>query len=63
MWADNSKVNLKENECENWIQLSQDRVQWKVLTKTVMKLRVQYKAEDCLTSLVTVSNSWTCEQA
>jgi hypothetical protein len=37
--------------CEdvNWIQMAQFRVHWRALVKTVMKLRVPYKADNFLT--------------
>jgi hypothetical protein len=37
MWED----NIREIEIEgaNWIQLTQDRVQWRAFVKTVMNLR------------------------
>jgi hypothetical protein len=41
-WADNIKTDLREIgiDEENWIQLSQDRVQWRAYVNTVMNLRV-----------------------
>jgi hypothetical protein len=41
-WQDNIKMNLKEIGIDgvNWIQLAQDRVQWRVCVNTVMNLRV-----------------------
>jgi hypothetical protein len=40
-WVDNSKMNLREigwGDIE-WIDLAQDRDQWRALVKTVMNLR------------------------
>jgi hypothetical protein len=39
---DNIKMELGEIEIDgtNWIQLAQDRVQWRACVNTVMKLRV-----------------------
>jgi hypothetical protein len=41
-WEDNIKMDLREIEIngENWIQLAQDRVQWRAFANTVMNLRV-----------------------
>jgi hypothetical protein len=41
-WEDNIKMNLSDIgiEGENWIQLAQDRVQWRACVNTVMNLRV-----------------------
>jgi hypothetical protein len=41
-WDDNIKMDLREIWIDgvNWIQLSQDRVQWRACANTVMKLRV-----------------------
>jgi hypothetical protein len=44
-WADNSKMDHIEKECEDvhWIHLAQDRIQWQALVNTVMILQVLYK--------------------
>jgi hypothetical protein len=41
-WEDNIKMDLTEIviDVENWIQLVQDRVQWRAFVNTVMNLRV-----------------------
>jgi hypothetical protein len=41
-WEDNIKINLREIEWAgmDWIDLAQDRYQWRALTNTVMNLRV-----------------------
>jgi hypothetical protein len=41
-WEDNIKMDLREISIDgaNWIQLAQDRVQWRVFVNTVMNLRV-----------------------
>jgi hypothetical protein len=42
-WEDNIKMDLREIgiDVANWIQLAQDRVQWRACVNTVMNLRVQ----------------------
>jgi hypothetical protein len=41
-WVDNIKMNLREIEWDgrDWIELPQDRDQWRALVNTVMNLRV-----------------------
>jgi hypothetical protein len=41
-WEDNIKLDLREIWIEgaNWIQLAQDKVQWRAFVSTVMNLRV-----------------------
>jgi hypothetical protein len=41
-WVDNIKMDLREIEWDgmDWIDLSQDRDQWRPLVNTVMNLRV-----------------------
>jgi hypothetical protein len=41
-WEDNIKIDLSEIGIDraNWIQLSQDRVQWRACVNTVMNLQV-----------------------
>jgi hypothetical protein len=41
-WEDNIKMELREIGIDeaNWIQLAQDRVQWRAFVNTVMNLRV-----------------------
>jgi hypothetical protein len=38
-WEDNIKMDLKI-DVANWIQLDQDRVQWRAFVNTVMNLRI-----------------------
>jgi hypothetical protein len=40
-WEDNIKMDLGEIGIDgaNWIQLSQDRVQWRACVNTIMNLR------------------------
>jgi hypothetical protein len=40
--VDNIKIDLREIgwECMDWIDLAQDRDQWRALVNTVMNLRV-----------------------
>jgi hypothetical protein len=42
MWEDNIKVDLRDIGIDraNWIQLAQDRVQWRAFVNTVTNLRV-----------------------
>jgi hypothetical protein len=42
MWVDNIKVGLREIGWDgmDWIDLAQDRDQWRALVNTVMNLRV-----------------------
>jgi hypothetical protein len=42
MWEDNIRMDLREIECGgmDWIDLVQDRDQWRALVNTVMNLRV-----------------------
>jgi hypothetical protein len=42
MWVDNIKLDLREKgwDSMNWIDLAQDRDQWRTLVNTVMNLRV-----------------------
>jgi hypothetical protein len=41
-WVDNIKMDLREIgwDCMDWIDLAQDRDQWRALVDTVMNLRV-----------------------
>jgi hypothetical protein len=41
-WEDNIRMDLREIRIdgENWIQLAQDRVQWRTCVNTVMNHRV-----------------------
>jgi hypothetical protein len=41
-WEYNIKIYLMEIEIDgvNWIQLAQDRVQWRAFVNTVMNLRI-----------------------
>jgi hypothetical protein len=41
-WEDNIKMDLRKKGIDgvNWIQMAQDRVQWRALVNTVMNLRV-----------------------
>jgi hypothetical protein len=41
-WEDNIKMDFREIGIDgaNWIQLDQDRVQWRACVNTVMNLRV-----------------------
>jgi hypothetical protein len=41
-WVDNIKIDLREGGWDgmDWIDLAQDRDQWKALLNTVMNLRV-----------------------
>jgi hypothetical protein len=41
-WVDNIKKNLREIGCDgrDWIDLAQDRDQWRALVNAVMNLRI-----------------------
>jgi hypothetical protein len=41
-WVDNIKINIREIGWDDmdWIDLAQDRYQWRALVNTVMNLRV-----------------------
>jgi hypothetical protein len=41
-WVDNIKMDLREIGCEgvDWIDMAQDRDQWRALVNTVLNLRV-----------------------
>jgi transposase len=41
-WEDNIKMYLRETGINgaNWIQLAQDRIQWRACVNTVMNIRV-----------------------
>jgi hypothetical protein len=41
-WMDHTKMDLREVGCDgiNWIDLAQNRDQWRALVNTVMNLRV-----------------------
>jgi hypothetical protein len=41
-WVDNIKIDLREIgwDCGDWIDLAQDRDQWRALVRAVMNLRV-----------------------
>jgi hypothetical protein len=42
--VDNIKIDVREIgwDCKDWIDLAQDREQWRALVNTVMKLRIPY---------------------
>jgi hypothetical protein len=42
MWVDNIKIDLREIgwDGEDWIDLAQDRDQWRALLRAVMNLQV-----------------------
>jgi hypothetical protein len=46
-WEDNNKLDLKEIGIDgaNWIQLTQDRVQWRAFVCTVLNLGVPYRKQ------------------
>jgi hypothetical protein len=51
-WVDNIKMDLREIGWNgmDWIDLAQDRYQWRALVNTVMNLRVPLNAEKFLSS-------------
>jgi hypothetical protein len=52
-WYDNIKLDLRKIGIDGakWIQLAQDRVQWRAFVNTVMKLRVLYRKHDIFDKL------------
>ena len=42
MWEDNIKLDLREVGCDpgEWVDLDEDKDQWRAYVRTVMKLRV-----------------------
>jgi hypothetical protein len=42
IWEDNIKMDLREIGIDgaNWIQIAQDRIQWRAFVNTVMNFRV-----------------------
>jgi hypothetical protein len=54
-WEDNIGVDFEVLVYVDFIHLLQHRVQWRVLPKTVVNLRIPYKSDDFLTSGATVS--------
>jgi hypothetical protein len=54
-WVDNIKIILREIRWGgvDWIDLAQDRDQWRVLVNTVMNLRLQLNAGKFLRSCTT----------
>jgi hypothetical protein len=51
-WVDTIKMDLSEIGCDgmDWIDLAQDRDQWRALVNTVMNLRVPLNAGKFLSS-------------
>ena len=41
-WYDNIKINLEEvgRDCDDWMELAQDRDRWRALVSTVMNFGV-----------------------
>ena len=39
-WEDNIKMDLREVGCGEWIELAEDRDQWRAYVRMVMNLRV-----------------------
>jgi hypothetical protein len=41
-WTGNIKTSVNDTECEvmDWVHLAQNKVQWRALVNTVMKLRI-----------------------
>jgi hypothetical protein len=49
-WEDNIRMDIRGIGCNdvNWIDVAQDRDQWRSLVKTVMNLRVSIKCWEIL---------------
>jgi hypothetical protein len=56
---DNIKMNLREVGCDgvDWIDVAQDRNQWRTLVDTVMNFRVPSNVEEFLSSCTTAALS------
>jgi transposase len=54
-WVDNIKIDLRETErgCMGWIDVAQDRDQWRALVNTVINLWVPQYAGKFLSSCTT----------
>jgi hypothetical protein len=54
-WDDNIRMDLREIRWVgvDWIDMAQDKDQWRALVKTVLNLRVLYNVEKVLSSYVT----------
>jgi hypothetical protein len=53
-WVDNDKLDLREIGWDGmvWIDVAQDRDQWRALVNTVMNLRVPYNSGKFLSSCI-----------
>jgi hypothetical protein len=58
-WEDNIKMEIREREwgTVDWIDLAEDRHQWRALVNTVMNLQVPYNVGKFLSSCATGSFS------
>jgi hypothetical protein len=58
-WDDNIRMDFREVgwEIVGWMQLAQDRAQWKALAKVITNLQFPQNVGNFLTSSVTVSFS------
>jgi hypothetical protein len=60
-WVDNINVNFKEINLGgvDWIDLAQDKCQWRAFVYTIMKLQVPKNTGKFLSNCMTGSSPWS----